>query len=88
MYRIMLAKSKKENYGSLYQFLTSTVDGVTTPVEFSSEQALDTYVETMLNGSYSKSDFIIVQVMDYNIDAVIYEENEDPEVPEETQPTG
>ena len=85
MYRIMLAKSKKENYGSLYQFLTSTVDGVTTPVEFSSEQALDTYVETMLNGSYSKSDFIIVQVKDYNIDAVIYQESDNTE---ETQPNG
>ena len=35
MYRIMLLKEAKENYGSLYAFKTQVVDGETKPLEFS-----------------------------------------------------
>ena len=78
MYRIMLVKSKRDNYASLYQWLTHEVteDDVTTvePVEFETEQALDEFVETMLNDEgYAKSDFIIVKLIDYTIDATDYD---------------
>ena len=78
MYRIMLVKSKRDNYASLYQWLTHEVteDDVTTvePVEFETEQALDEFVETMLNDEgYAKSDFVIVKLIDYTIDATDYD---------------
>lgn len=76
MYRIMVVKSKRENYGSLYQYLTTTIDGVTMPVEVNSAEELDTKVEKMLNSEgYSKDDFIVIQVIDYNIDVDIVPSN-------------
>lgn len=72
MYRILIAKSKKENYGSLYQYLTKTVDGIVTPLEFETISALDAYVENMLSKNYAKSDFIIIKEVDYTIDAKEY----------------
>lgn len=72
MYRIMVAKTKKEKYGSLYQFLTTVIDGEVLPREFETEEALDTYVEGMLNDGYAKSDFIIVKPIEYTIDAKDY----------------
>jgi len=48
MYRIMLVKSRRDNYASLYQWLTTTteVDGVPTisPVEFETEEAAVAYL--------------------------------------------
>ena len=78
MYRIMLVKSKRDNYASLYQWLTEevTVDDETEikPVEFATEQELDEKVESMLNDEgYAKSDFIIVKFVDYKIDATDYD---------------
>lgn len=78
MYRIMLVKSRRDNYASLYQWLTATteVDGVPTisPVEFETEEALDEKVEAMLNDEgYSKADFIIVRYIDYKIEASDYD---------------
>lgn len=73
MYRIMIVKSKKEKYESLYQYLTTTVDGVTSPLEFNNVEDLDKQVEKMLNEEgYSKADFIIVKVVDYSLDASGY----------------
>ncbi len=73
MYRIMMLKSKKDKYESLYQYLTTTVDGQTSPLELETPEALDKQVEKMLTeDGYSKSDFIIVQVVDYTIDAKGY----------------
>jgi hypothetical protein len=74
----MLVKSKRDNYASLYQWMTHEVTNqdVTTvePVEFETEQALDTFVETMLNNDgYAKSDFVIVKLIDYTIDATDYD---------------
>ena len=76
MYRIMLMKSKRENYASLYQWLTATdaESGVVAPVEFETEEALDTKVESMLNDEgYAKQDFIVVKFVDYTIDATDYD---------------
>lgn len=78
MYRIMLVKSKRDNYASLYQWLTEevTVDEETEikPVEYETEQELDEKVESMLNDEgYAKSDFIIVKFVDYKIDATDYD---------------
>lgn len=78
MYRIMLVKSKKDNYASLYQYLTTTIDGVVSPAEFATKTALDEKVEEMLNtDGYAKSDFIIVQVIDYTVDATSYSDDEE-----------
>lgn len=80
MYRIMLAKSKREDYQSLYQFMTTTVDGVTSPYEIETKEDLDKKVESMLNeDDYSKGDFIIVEVVDYSIDAKEYTDGEPEE---------
>ena len=68
MYRIMVVKSKKDNY----EYLTTTVDNQVSPREFVDETALDAYVEEMLNNGYSKADFIIVQPVEYTIDAKDY----------------
>ena len=78
MYRIMLVKSKRDNYASLYQWLTEevTIDEETEirPIEFETEQELDEKVESMLNDEgYAKSDFIIVKFVDYKIDATDYD---------------
>ena len=45
MYRIMVVKTKKDGYESLYQFLTTTVDGVTSPLELKNSDELDRQVE-------------------------------------------
>ena len=78
MYRIMLVKSKRDNYASLYQWLTEevTIDEETEirPVEFETEQELDEKVESMLNDEgFAKNDFIIVKFVDYTIDATDYD---------------
>lgn len=73
MYRIMTAQSKRSNYGSLYQYMTTTIDDVVYPLEFSTKDTLDAKIEKMLNeDGYAKDDFIIVEVIDYTIDATKY----------------
>lgn len=76
MYRIMIVASKKDNAKSLYQYLTSTVNNVTAPLEFATKEALDEYVENMLNGDYAKSDFIIVKPVEYSLTAGSYSDDE------------
>lgn len=79
MYRIMLVKSKRDNYASLYQWLTTSTtgeDGAVTvaPVEFADEDALDEKVEYMLNDEgYAKSDFIVVKYIEYKVEAIDYD---------------
>ena len=41
MYRIMIAQSKRSNYQSLYQYLTTNVDGIISPVEIATKEELD-----------------------------------------------
>lgn len=50
MYRIMLAQSKHKNFESLYQYLTTNVDGVISPLELNSKEELDKRVEKMSMG--------------------------------------
>ena len=76
MYRIMLVKSKRDNFASLYQWLTATNEetGEVSVVEFETEEELDEKVEAMLNDEgYAKQDFIVVKYVDYRIDATDYE---------------
>lgn len=83
MFRIMLVASKRDNYDSLYKYLTVTrsIAGgtkVTYPLELVDEAALDIQVEKMLNEEgYSKSDFIVVKCIDYTIDAKDYTNTRD-----------
>lgn len=73
MYRIMIAQSKRKNYETLYQYLTTNIDGVISPLELKSKEELDARIEKMLNeDGYAKDDFIVVQVVDYTIDATSY----------------
>lgn len=73
MYRIMLVKSSRDNYRSLYSWLTEDrVDGngITKllPVEYETEEEVDEKIEDMLNNDgYAKSDFIVVKYIDYTI---------------------
>jgi len=83
MYRIMICKSKRSNYESMYQFITTTTDGVVSPLEFSTKEALDLKVEKMLNEEgYSKADFIVVKCIDFSIDAKNYSDDEDEDTTE------
>ena len=82
MYRIMIVKSDR-GVASLYQYMTTVQKNVTTgadeivPVELETVEALDTFVEKMLNeDGFAKSDFIIVKVVDYTIDAKDYSDAE------------
>lgn len=73
MYRIMIAQAKRDNYETLYKYLTTNIDGEIIPLELGSKEALDKRVEKMLNEDwYAKSDFIIVRVVDYTLDATAY----------------
>ncbi len=83
MYRIMIVKSDR-GVASLYQYMTTVQKNVTTgadeivPVELETAEALDTIVEKMLNeDGFAKSDFIIVKVVDYTIDAKDYSDAEE-----------
>jgi hypothetical protein len=67
-YRIMLVVSNKDQFGSLYKYLTITdTDGTVKPYETDSLAELDAKVESMLNGEYKKNDFIIVKAFDYDV---------------------
>ena len=86
MYRIMIVKSKRDNYASLYQYLTTAVtdeetgEEQTIIAEFADETALDEQVEKMLNeDGFAKADFIIVKHIDYQIDVKDYKEDSDAE---------
>ena len=72
-YRFLINKSRKPNYDSLWQYLTTVIDGVVYPVEVEGAKALDAQVEKMLNEQgYAKDEFLIVKVIDYTIDAKDY----------------
>ena len=48
MYRIMIAQAKRDNYETLYKYLTTNIDGEVIPLELGSKEALDKRVEKML----------------------------------------
>lgn len=72
MYRIMEVVTEKKNNNSLFRFM-KTIDEKNNEVivEIETKEELDTFVENLLNGDYAKKDFIIVEVLDYEIDALI-----------------
>ena len=75
-YRIMFVAQEKPNYETVYKFDTTEIDGEIKYREFSTEQELDTYVESLLNeGGYAKKDFIVVSVKDYNVESDIYKDS-------------
>lgn len=78
-YRFLIVKSKRPDFASLYQFLLTTdEEGEVIPLEVDGSEQLDEQVEKMLNeDGYAKSDFIIVKVVDYTIDAKDYSDTED-----------
>jgi len=77
----MLVKTKRDNYRSLYQLMTVEDDeGNVSPLEIETKEELDAKIEEMLNGDFAKSDFLVVNVIDYTIDAKDYsDEVEDAE---------
>lgn len=72
-YRLMFVEQERENLETVYRFDTIEIDGVTQYREFTTEQELDTYIEDLLNdGGYAKKDFIVVSVVDYDVEADIF----------------
>lgn len=70
MYRIMVRKGES----AYYSFMTAENGEV---VEIETKTELDEKVEDMLNnGGYAKSDFVVVNVIDYTIDAKEYSDDE------------
>lgn len=76
MYRIMKVRSRRKNCKTLYQYVTTTVDGVILPLELSTKEELDAKVEEMLTeGNYAKNDFVIVEAVDYAINITDYDDS-------------
>ena len=69
MYKILLVRDKRKNYADLYQYLTIVnSEGNTVPYSTNTIEELAEKVNHMLNEEdYGKSDFIVVQVIDYNV---------------------
>lgn len=73
-YRLMFVEQERENLETVYRFDTIEIDGVTQYREFTTEQELDTYIEDLLNGGgYAKKDFIVVSVVDYDVETDIFD---------------
>lgn len=82
MYRIMVAQSKRKDFETLYKYLTTSIDGVISPIELNSKDELDAKIEKMLNDDgYAKDDFIVVKIVDYTIDATSYTDDTAAEEP-------
>lgn len=69
MYKILLVRDKRKNYADLFQYLTIVnSEGQIVPYVANNIEELAKKVEDMLNNQdYGKSDFIVVQAIDYNI---------------------
>ena len=82
----MIVRSKRDNYQSLYQYLTTEIDGVISPLELETDKDLDEKVEKMLNeDGYAKDDFIIIRTVGYSIDAKDYFGGDDEDIDGETE---
>lgn len=80
MYRFLIAKNVRKDYKTLYQYLTAVDEetGEIVPLECETAEELDAQVEKMLNeDGYAKCDFIIVKVVDYDIEASNYSDAEE-----------
>lgn len=69
MYKILLVRDKRKNYADLFQYLTIVnSEGHVVPYVTNNIEELAEKVEDMLNNQdYGKSDFIVVQAIDYNV---------------------
>lgn len=75
-YRIMVVKSQRDNGESLYQYLkdTDNADHELRVYEADTIEQIDRKVENMLDeGDYSKSDFIVIQVVNYKVKADLFD---------------
>lgn len=73
MYNIMVRKSNA-GVNSTWGFLTETINDRTKIKEFSDLQGADTYIEEALNdGIYRKTDLMVVQQYDFEIEANLYD---------------
>lgn len=71
MYNIMIMK-KDLGAESLWQFITSTTEGSTEPRIFESAASVDTFVEELINnGSYKKTEIMVVSVTNFTVDATL-----------------
>lgn len=65
-YRIMFCVSERDNLSSLYKFETEEIEGKIQYKDYTKIE-LKNKVEDLLNHGISKSDFIIISLIDYNI---------------------
>lgn len=73
-YRIMVCKSKGMNYESLYQFVTTETDSITTPLEVKSSGDIDSIIKGVSEEyGYSVSDLIVVNVVDNSCDVRLFD---------------
>lgn len=86
MYCIMVAKAVRDNFETLYQFMTTTNDNDETVIlEIETKEELDKKIESMLNDDgYAKSDFVVAKIIDYTIDVIDYSDEEDDSDTEES----
>lgn len=67
-YRIMTVEAEKQNNNSTYRYLKVTdASGSQVVYETDDVAELKAKVEEMLNGTYAKKDFIVVQPFDYEL---------------------
>ena len=67
-YRIMTVEAEKQNNNSTYRYLKVTdTSGSQVVYETDDVAELKVKVEEMLNGTYAKKDFIVVQPFDYEL---------------------
>lgn len=82
MYKIMVIADETANNTSTYRFYRDKdSSGKNSIWQTDDKSVLEEKVEEMLNGDYRKKDFIIVQVIDYEIETNIEDETTDPSDP-------
>lgn len=82
MYKIMTIAEVSANDTSTYRFYKSKDSSGRNKVwETDDKSALEEKVEELLNGDYKKKDFIVVEVLDYEIETNIDDEATDPSNP-------
>ena len=82
MYKIMTIAEASANDTSTYRFYKAKdSSGKNRIWETDDKGELEEKVEEMLNGDYKKKDFIVVEVLDYEIETNIDDEATDPSNP-------
>ena len=82
MYKIMTIAEQSANDTSTYRFYKAKdASGKNRIWSTDDKSELEEKVEEMLNGDYKKKDFIVVEVLEYEIETNIEDEVTDPEAP-------